>query len=44
MPYDVKKLDVWTGEIDDKVGGLAFKLELLAKATRNRERGPHGHR
>jgi hypothetical protein len=33
MPYDVKKLDVWTGEFDDKVGGLAFKLELLAKAA-----------
>ena len=33
MPYDVKKLDVWTGEIDDKVGGLASKLEPLAKAA-----------
>jgi hypothetical protein len=32
MPYDVKKLDVWTGEIDDTVGGLATKLEPLAKA------------
>ena len=32
MPFEVKKLDVWTGEIDDKVGGLASKLELLAKA------------
>jgi hypothetical protein len=32
MPYDVKKLDVWTGEIDDKVGGLASKLEPLAQA------------
>ena len=33
MPYDVKKLDVWTGEIDDNVGGLASKLEPLAKAA-----------
>src|SRR5262249_52075791 len=33
MPYDVKKLDVWTGEIDNKVGGLASKLEPLAKAA-----------
>ena len=32
MPFEVKKLDVWTGEIDNKVGGLASKLELLAKA------------
>jgi hypothetical protein len=32
MPYDVKKLDVWTGEIDDQVGGLASKLEPLAQA------------
>jgi hypothetical protein len=31
MPYEVKKLDVWTGEIDDKVGGLASKLEPLAQ-------------
>ena len=32
MPYDVKKLDVWTGEINDQVGGLASKLEPLAQA------------
>ena len=32
MPRDVKKLDVWTGEIDDKVGGLASKLDALAQA------------
>jgi hypothetical protein len=32
MPYDVKKLDVWTGEIEDKAGGLASKLESLANA------------
>jgi hypothetical protein len=33
MPYDVTKLDVWIGEIDDKVGGLASKLEPLAEAA-----------
>ena len=32
MPNDLKKLDVWTGEIDDKVGGLASMLEPLAEA------------
>ena len=32
MPYDVTKLDVWTGEIADRVGGLASKLERLAGA------------
>ena len=33
MAYEVKKLDVWTGEIDDNVGGLASKLEPLAQAA-----------
>ena len=32
MTHEVKKLDVWTGEIDDQVGGLASKLEPLASA------------
>ena len=32
MSQGVKKLDVWTGAIDDNVGGLASKLEPLAKA------------
>ncbi|MBI1916484.1 MAG: ACT domain-containing protein [Planctomycetes bacterium] len=32
MPHEVKTLDVWTGEIDDQVGGLASKLEPLASA------------
>src|SRR5262249_2144740 len=32
MAYTVNKVDVWTGEIDDKVGGLAAKLEPLAGA------------
>ena len=33
MAFEVKKLEVWTGEIDDRVGGLASKLEPLAKAA-----------
>ena len=32
MPYAVKKLDVWTGTIEGRVGGLASKLEPLARA------------
>ena len=32
MPYQVTKLDVWTGEIDDRVGGLAARLQPLAEA------------
>ena len=32
MPFEVKKLDVWTGAIDDRVGGLSSKLEPLAQA------------
>jgi hypothetical protein len=32
MAYAVKKLEVWTGEITDKVGGLASKLEPLAQS------------
>src|SRR5262249_30751396 len=32
MPNQVKKLDVWTGEVEDRVGGLAAKLEPLASA------------
>ena len=32
MPYSVRKVDVWVGEIDDRPGGLADKLESLAKA------------
>jgi hypothetical protein len=30
MAYTVSKVDVWTGDIDDRVGGLAAKLEPLA--------------
>ena len=32
MPYEVKKLDVWIGDLDDRAGGLASRLEGLAEA------------
>ena len=32
MAYSIRKVDVWAGEIDDRPGGLAGKLEALAKA------------
>jgi hypothetical protein len=32
MSYSVNKVEMWTGEIDDRAGGLATKLEALAKA------------
>jgi len=32
MPYSIRKVDVWAVEIDDRPGGLADKLEALAKA------------
>ncbi len=32
MPYTVSKVDVWTGQIDDRVGGLAKLLGPLADA------------
>src|SRR5262245_46669417 len=32
MAYTVSKVDVWTAEIEDRVGGLAAKLEALADA------------
>ena len=32
MAHQVKKLEVWVGEIEDSVGGLAAKLEPLANA------------
>jgi hypothetical protein len=32
MPYAIRKVDVWVAEIDDRPGGLAGKLEALAKA------------
>jgi hypothetical protein len=46
MAYTVNKVDIWTGEIDDRVGGLAAKLEALANAGADLEvvvarRQPH---
>ena len=32
MAYTVSKVEIWTGEIEDQVGGLAGKLEPLANA------------
>lgn len=32
MPYDVSKVDVYAGTIEDRPGGLAEKLEALAEA------------
>jgi hypothetical protein len=32
MAYSVSKVDVWTAELDDRPGGLASKLEVLANA------------
>jgi hypothetical protein len=32
MAYTVKKIEVWTGDISDRVGGLAGKLASLAEA------------
>jgi hypothetical protein len=37
MAYTVKKVDVWAGEIADRPGGLAEKLEALSKAGVNLE-------
>jgi hypothetical protein len=37
MPYSIRKVDVWVAEIDDRPGGLAEKLEALAKAGANLE-------
>jgi hypothetical protein len=32
MAYTVNKVSIWSGEIEDRVGGLAAKLEALAEA------------
>lgn len=32
MPYELTKVDVWAGTIEDRPGGLAKKLESLYKA------------
>ena len=46
MPYTVNTIEIWTGEIDDRAGGLAAKLEPLADAGADLEmvigrRQPH---
>lgn len=35
MPYAIKKVDVWETAIEDRPGGLANKLEPLAKGKHN---------
>jgi len=37
MPYTIKKVDVWAGEIADRPGGLADKLSALSDAGANFE-------
>jgi hypothetical protein len=46
MAYTVSKVDIWTGDLEDRVGGLAEKLQLLANAGADLEvviarRQPH---
>ncbi len=37
MAYTVSKVDIWSGEIEDRIGGLAAKLAPLANAGANLE-------
>jgi hypothetical protein len=37
MAYSVKKVDVWAGEIADRPGGLAEKIQTLSNAGANLE-------
>ncbi len=37
MAYTIKKVDVWSGEIEDRPGGLAEKLASLGDAGANLE-------
>ena len=37
MAFEVSKTDVWTGEIEDRSGGLADKIEAVAEAGANLE-------
>jgi hypothetical protein len=37
MAYTVKKVEVWSGEIEDRPGGLGQKLEALSNAGANLE-------
>lgn len=37
MPYSIKKVEVWAGEVDDRPGGLDNKLQALSAAGANIE-------
>ncbi len=37
MPYRVTKVDIWTGPVRDRPGGLAGKLEALSRGGANLE-------
>jgi len=37
MSYEISKVDVWAGSIEDRPGGLAEKLEALEEAGANLE-------
>jgi len=37
MAYEISRADVWVGEVDDRPGGLATKLEVLRDAGANLE-------
>lgn len=37
MPYTIKKVDVWAGEVEDRPGGVADKLAALSRAGANFE-------
>jgi hypothetical protein len=37
MAYSIKKVDVWSGEIDDRPGGLGEKLAALTDSGANLE-------
>lgn len=39
MAYQIRKVDVWVAEIEDRPGGLGEKLEALSKAGANLEFG-----
>lgn len=35
MPYEITRVDVWSGEIEDRPGALATKLEAIMRAGAN---------
>lgn len=37
MPYEITKVDVWAGSIEDRPGGLTEKLEALSESGANLE-------